>query len=132
MAIKIDIEKNRRPGPVTRLEPGQAGNLSISAIAAVEQKGVLRRLHPCLEITNSRRSRTFRDDLPFAQFRTAAEHVHHKNIKVPVVINVGEIHPHGTGGNLSDGRTVDGAQATVAGIEPNSVWRPIIVADVQV
>src|SRR5207248_2199871 len=45
-AVEIDVEKEGRPGPLRGRETGQLRDFSVSAIAAIEKKGVHAELRP--------------------------------------------------------------------------------------
>ena len=67
--------------------------------------------------------------------RVGAEHVEHGEVPAPILVEVGEIDPHGKQTRMPHHRRRRGPEAHVAAtalVEPNPIGRLEIVADVQV
>ena len=69
-------------------------------------------------------------DVPLLMVR--AEHVDDEEIHVTISIDVGEVRTHGEGAGAAQGELREGLKEASALIDPDSVWRVEIVADVDV
>src|SRR5208282_1274879 len=61
-----------------------------------------------------------------------AQHVQAENIRMPVMTNVGNVHPHRTSAGMAYGQIGTFVEMSFSIVDPNPVRRPKIVADIYV
>ena len=132
VAIEIDIQKDRLPRPLARLEARKVGDLGEGAVAPAAEEGVAHHLRTVLDEADGDRRGRHRTHLHLPALVIARHHVHDEKIHLAVAIDIGEIHAHRAAGNAAEREAVDGAEAARAVIDPAAVGRPVVVADIQV
>src|SRR6266513_2858138 len=94
VAIQIDVQENRTPGPTCGVQAAGLADLGIASIAAVDENRVAFYLGPLLPETNTRSLYTHPGGLRNASEVFRAEHVQHNKVVESIAINIGEINAH--------------------------------------
>ena len=94
VSVEVNVEEHRTPRPVRGAEAAALGEFGVSAVAAAEEEHVARELRPIAghDANLGEGHRVHHLDLPPPMF--AAEHVGHKEIVLPVAIDVRKVHSH--------------------------------------
>ena len=133
--IEIHVEEGRRPGPVGGRDPRHGRHLREGAVGSLEEERVrvVLGLRPRIGRIDGHRGRSVQQGQPTHRIRT--EHVEHREIPPPVLVEVGEVHAHReeAGVPQESGRGL--AEPDLPGlalVEPQPVGRLEVVADVEV
>src|SRR5688572_19641428 len=132
MPIQIGIDENRLPRPFRRGEAGVISDFRKGAVAARHEESIAQTLGTIAGHARLTDERLLRIHLPFARRKGAAEHIEHENFRRAVEVQVGRIDTHGTGAGLPKGEGIGGAKFPLADVEPDSIRRPKVVADIKV
>src|SRR5262245_7528519 len=107
-------------------------NFAKGRIATIDLQCVLSFLRPIFEKADRRNDRTeFTDLRVIARVRTA-QHVRDKKVRSPIAVNVREINPHRKSAGAPNVSSANRAKSPMAVIDPDSIWRKQIVANVEV
>jgi hypothetical protein len=132
VAVEIDVDQDRAPGPTGCLRLAVPPNLGISAVATIQTErvaGVLRAVVDGADFEEDRRN-VSNAQLPAGVL--LHHHVRDKNIHEPVTVEVADIDSHGEQAGVAQREPGDGAEPTVALIDPDPVGRLEVVGDVKV
>ena len=62
----------------------------------------------------------------------AGQHIRHKNIIVPIPIEIAEIYPHGRAAGMTKREPIDRPKSAATRINPNAVRGDVVIANVEV
>ena len=132
VAVEVNIHKYRRPRPLRCREVGVETDLGVGAVAVVKVNGVIAVLRPIVVHAKMQLRRLAVAQLCVAQDMLAAKHVDDDEIIVAIPIEVGEIDPHREVATLADGQAINFLENPVALVDPDSVGRLEVVANVEI
>ena len=132
VAVKVNIHKNRRPRPLRCREVGMEPDLGVGAVAVVQVNGVVTVLRPVVVHTKTQFRRLAVAQLGVPQNMLAAEHVNDDEFIEAIPIEIREIDPHREMTALADGQPIDGPEDALALVDPDSVGRLEVIANVEI
>ena len=130
--VEIDIEKHGGPGPVAGVESGELGDFGEGAVAARELQGVMRDLRARGHVQEQRHIGIGFIALHEPPPVLPAEHVHDKNVVIPIAIHIRDIDAHRGERCVAKGLHGRSAESSGAIPEPNAIGRGKVVADVDI
>ena len=132
VAIQIDIEENRRPGPFRGSSATQTGDLGIGPVTAIQEQGVPRVLRAVFDFADGQIKAGQIADLVVALLMVGTQHVQDEEVVKTVAIDVGKIDAHGKNTRVAQGQAGNGPKSALAGVDPDAVGRLEIVADINI
>ena len=132
VAVEVHVQEYRAPGPAGGRHPGGQGRLGVGAVPPGQVEGVAVVAGPPPGRQDGGGPGVLLDQLGHPPCVLPAHHVQHHDVLVAVVVQVGEVHPHGGAAGVAQHPGRGLPEGSSAAVDPDAVGRGVVVAHVEV